>query len=342
MKRELAIEFSRVTEAAAIAAAQYVGLGKKELADAAAVEAMRIVLNEISINGEIVIGEGEIDEAPMLYIGEKVGLSKTSEEQVDIAVDPIDGTRMVAMGQSNSLAVLAVADKGSFLQAPDMYMEKFVVNKEAKDALDARLSVVENVKNAAAASGKALHDFVVMTLAKPRHEKVINDLHDLGVKVYAIPDGDVAASVLVCMPDSPIDMYYGIGGAPEGVISAAVVRALDGNMQARLLLRNQAKGESEENNCHAAIEKKRCKDMGVVPNQVLLLSDLVKTDNIIFSATGITDGDLVKGVSYNKETKIAYTETIVIRGKSRTVRRIASSHYLERKNDLLKKIIYQR
>lgn len=338
MKRELAIEFSRVTEAAAIASAQYVGCGNKILADEAAVEAMRLVLNEIEMQGEIIIGEGEIDEAPMLYIGEKLGTG--TGDALEIAVDPIDGTRMVAMGQANALAVLAVADKGSFMQAPDMYMEKFVVNRLAKDVLDANYSVTENVKRAAKACNKELKDFVVMTLSKPRHEKVIIELHQLGVKVYAIPDGDVAASVLVCMPDSPIDMYYGIGGAPEGVISAAVVRALDGNMQARLLSRVAAKGDTPENQALAKIEMTRCAEMDVKIDEVLTLADMVKTDNIIFAATGITHGDLLKGVHPSlHDPSVVYTETLVIRGKSRTVRRIESAHYLERKSDSLKKII---
>lgn len=338
MKRELAIEFSRVTESAALAAAQYVGCGNKYLADSAAVEAMRLTLNEIEMSGEIIIGEGEIDDAPMLYIGESVGLG--NGDALEIAVDPIDGTRMVAMGQANALAVLAVADKGSFLQAPDMYMEKFVVNRLAKDVLDARLSLTENVKLAAKAANKELKDFVVMTLAKPRHEKIIGELHQLGVKVYAIPDGDVAASVLVCMPDSPIDMYYGIGGAPEGVISAAVVRALDGNMQARLIPRTQAKGDTPENRELEKEELARCKEMGVDTNKVLVLEDMVKSDNIIFSATGITDGDLIKGVRPStKDAGVFYTETLLIRGKSRTVRRIESAHYIERKSPDLLKII---
>lgn len=338
MKRELAIEFSRVTEAAALAAAQYVGCGNKNLSDDAAVEAMRITLNEIEMKGEIIIGEGEIDDAPMLFIGEKVGLGFGDE--LEIAVDPIDGTRMVAMGQANALAVLAVADKGSFLQAPDMYMEKFVVNSLSKDCLDANLSLVENVKLAAKASKKELKDFVVMTLAKPRHEKIISELHQLGVKVYAIPDGDVAASVLVCMPDSPIDMYYGIGGAPEGVISAAVVRALDGNMQTRLISRTEAKGITEENKKLEKEELERCQKMGVTVGSVLTLDDMVKSDNIIFAATGITDGDLLKGVRRSlHDESVVYTETLVIRGKSRTVRKIESAHYLKRKSEKLKNVM---
>lgn len=336
MKRELAIEFSRVTEAAAIGASYHIGDGKKEAADDAAVSAMRLVLNEIEMQGKIIIGEGEIDEAPMLYINEELGLGYGDE--LEIAVDPIDGTRMVASGQQNALAVLAVADKGTFMQAPDMYMEKFVVGNDAKDVLDAELSVIENVKRVAQAIDKPLHEFVVMTLAKPRHEKVIAELHDLGVKVYAIPDGDVAASVLVCMPESPVDMYYGIGGAPEGVISAAVVRALDGNMQSKLIYRTDAKGTSDENKKLEEEEICRCKEMNVEIGKVLKLEDMVKSDNIIFAATGITDGDLLKGVSRSKDGKYAHTETLVIRGKSRTVRRIESTHYLSRKAEELQEI----
>lgn len=336
MKRELAIEFSRVTEAAAIGASYHIGDGKKEAADEAAVAAMRLVLNEIEMQGEIVIGEGEIDDAPMLYIGEKLG--QGFGDKLEIAVDPIDGTRMVASGQQNALAVLAVADKGTFMKAPDMYMEKFVVSRLAKDALDANLDIITNVKNVAAAMEKPLNDFVVMTLAKPRHEKVIQQLQSIGVKVYAIPDGDVAASVLVCVPDSPIDMYYGIGGAPEGVISAAVVKALDGNMQARLVCRCEAKGDTAENRELEVEERRRCEEMGAEIDKVLTMHDMVNNDSIIFAATGITDGDLLKGVKHSKDKKLAHTETLVIRGKSRTVRRIESTHYLEKKSPELQKI----
>lgn len=331
MKRELAIEFSRVTEAAALAGYRYLGRGDKNKADGAAVEAMRIVLNQVNIDGEIVIGEGEIDEAPMLYIGEKVGTGKG--DAVDIAVDPIEGTRMTAMGQANALAVLAVAEKGAFLHAPDMYMEKLVVGPGAKDTIDLNLSLTENLIHIAAKMNKPLETLTVITLAKPRHDKVIAEMQQLGVKVFAIPDGDVAASILTCMPDSEVDVMYGIGGAPEGVISAAVIRALDGDMQSRLLARHQVKGDSEENRIIGEQELERCRQMGIEAGKVLKLGDMARNDNIIFSATGITKGDLLNGIQ--RKGNMATTETLMIRGKSRTIRRILSTHYLDRKDPAL-------
>ncbi|WP_024547489.1 class II fructose-bisphosphatase [Siccibacter turicensis] len=328
MKRELAIEFSRVTEAAALAGYKWLGRGDKNIADGAAVHAMRIVLNQIDIDGRIVIGEGEIDEAPMLYIGEQVGTGKG--DAVDIAVDPIEGTRMTAMGQANALAVLAVGDKGTFLNAPDMYMEKLIVGPGAKGAIDLNLSLAQNLANVAAALGKPITDLTVTILAKPRHEAVIHEMQQLGVRVFAIPDGDVAASILTCMPDSEVDVLYGIGGAPEGVISAAVIRALDGDMQGRLLARHQVKGDSEENRRIGETELMRCKEMGIEADKVLCLEEMARNDNVIFSATGITKGDLLDGIT--RKGNIATTETLLIRGKSRTIRRIQSIHYLDRKD----------
>ncbi|WP_436894142.1 class II fructose-bisphosphatase [Siccibacter turicensis] len=328
MKRELAIEFSRVTEAAALAGYKWLGRGDKNIADGAAVHAMRIVLNQIDIDGRIVIGEGEIDEAPMLYIGEQVGTGKG--DAVDIAVDPIEGTRMTAMGQANALAVLAVGDKGTFLNAPDMYMEKLIVSPGAKGAIDLNLSLAQNLANVAAALGKPITDLTVTILAKPRHDAVIHEMQQLGVRVFAIPDGDVAASILTCMPDSEVDVLYGIGGAPEGVISAAVIRALDGDMQGRLLARHQVKGDSEENRRIGETELMRCKEMGIEADKVLCLEEMARNDNVIFSATGITKGDLLDGIT--RKGNIATTETLLIRGKSRTIRRIQSIHYLDRKD----------
>ena len=274
MKRELALEFARVTEAAALAAHKWVGRGDKEAADQAAVDAMRTMLNRLAIDGEIVIGEGEIDEAPMLYIGEKVGRAYHEEEAkdeleegevpyytpVDIAVDPVEGTRMTAQGQSNAVTVLAVAKKGSFLKAPDMYMEKLIVGPEAKGKIDLERPLMENIENVAKALGKELHEMMVVVLDKPRHTQIIKDLQKLGIKVYALPDGDVAGSILTCLVDSDVDMLYGIGGAPEGVISAAVIRALGGDMQARLKLRNEVKGVSLENDKISNFEKSRCEE----------------------------------------------------------------------------------
>ncbi|MGD8108548.1 class II fructose-bisphosphatase [Pantoea sp. FN0302] len=331
MKRELAIEFSRVTEAAALAGYKWLGRGDKNQADGAAVNAMRIMLNKVDIDGQIVIGEGEIDEAPMLYIGEKVGTG--NGDAVDIAVDPIEGTRMTAMGQANALAVLAVGDRGTFLNAPDMYMEKLIVGPAAKGHIDLNLPLETNLKNIAAASGKTLDELTVTILAKPRHDDVIRQMQQLGVRIFAIPDGDVAASILTCMPDSEVDVLYGIGGAPEGVVSAAVIRALDGDMQGRLLPRHEVKGESEENRRLGEQELARCHEMGINAHQVLTLDMMARNDNVIFSATGITSGDLLKGIT--RQGNIATSETLLIRGKSRTIRRIQSIHYLDRKDTAL-------
>ncbi len=328
MRRELAIEFSRVTEAAALAGYKWLGRGDKNAADGAAVNAMRIMLNQVNINGQIVIGEGEIDEAPMLYIGEQVGTGQG--DAVDIAVDPIEGTRMTAMGQANALAVMAVGDRGCFLNAPDMYMEKLIVGPGAKGCIDLNLPLAENLARVAASLDKPLNELTVTILAKPRHDAVIAELQQLGVRVFAIPDGDVAASILTCMPDSEVDVLYGIGGAPEGVVSAAVIRAMDGDMQGRLLARHEVKGDSEENRRIGASELARCAEMGITAGDVLKLDDMARSDNVIFSATGITKGDLLDGIS--RKGNIATTETLLIRGKSRTIRRIKSIHYLDRKD----------
>lgn len=325
MNRALAIEFSRVTEAAALAAYTWLGRGNKNAADDAAVKAMRYMLNLIHMDAEIVIGEGEIDEAPMLYIGEKVGSGLG--ELVSIAVDPIDGTRMTAMGQSNAISVLAAGGKNTFLKAPDMYMEKLVVGSNVKGIIDLNLPLEQNLRRIASKLGKSLSDLTVMVLAKPRHDAVIKQIHNLGAKVLAIPDGDVAGSVLCCLPDAEVDLLYGIGGAPEGVAAAAAIRALGGDMQARLIPRNEVKGDTEENKKIAANEIQRCAALGIKVNEVLKLEDLVRDDNLVFTATGITNGDLLKGIS--RKGNLASTETILIRGKSRTIRKIQSTHYLD-------------
>ncbi len=335
MNRALAIEFSRVTEAAALAGFAWLGRGDKEAADNAAVQAMRLMLNQVEMDAEVVIGEGEIDEAPMLYIGEKVGNGKG--EQISIAVDPIEGTRMTAMGQASALSVLAAGGKETFLKAPDMYMEKLVVGPEVKGMVDLNLPLEQNLRRVASKMGKLLSQLTVITLDKPRHHEMIKRMQQLGVKVLAIPDGDVAASILCCLPDGGVDMLYGIGGAPEGVIAAAAVRALGGDMQARLLPRDHVKGDTPENQALAAEEIRRCQEMGIEVNQVLKLEDLVRDDNLVFSATGITNGDLLKGI--HRKGNLATTETLLIRGRSRTIRRIQSVHYLDRKDTALYRII---
>ncbi|MCK3656332.1 fructose 1,6-bisphosphatase [Pasteurellaceae bacterium Macca] len=339
MKRSLSIEFSRVTEAAALAAFNWIGRGDKSAADEAAVNAMRLLLNEMEIRGEVVIGEGEIDEAPMLYIGEKVGLGREEDEEITIAVDPIDGTRMTAMGQANALSVLAAGGKNTFLKAPDMYMEKLVVGSEAKGMIDLNLPLEQNLRRVASKKGKLLTQMTVAVLDKPRHQEVIREMQKLGVRVMAIPDGDVAAAVQCCLPQGEfeLDLLYGIGGAPEGVVAAAAVRALGGDMQARLIPRNQVKGNTLENFAHAEKELARCEALNVAVNDVLILDDLVRDDNLVFAATGITHGDLLKGIV--RRGNLATTETLLIRGRSRTIRKIQSSHYLDRKDPALHEMI---
>jgi fructose-1,6-bisphosphatase II len=334
MKRDLAMAFSRVTEGAALAGYKWLGRGDKNAADGAAVEVMRNLLNKTDISGEIVIGEGEIDDAPMLYIGEQVGLGG---DAVDIAVDPIEGTRMTAMGQSNALAVLAAGEKGSFLKAPDMYMEKLVVGPGAKGVIDLDQPLADNLVNIAKALNKPLEALTVITLAKPRHDAIIAEMQAMGVRVFAVPDGDVAASILTCMPDSEVDVMYCIGGAPEGVVSAAVIRALDGDMHGRLMARHDVKGDTEENRRWGEEELKRCKEMGVEANIRLKMDDMARSDNVVFAATGITKGDLLDGIT--RQGNIATTETLLIRGRCRTIRRIKSIHYLERKDDEVRDFI---
>lgn len=328
MKRAISFEFSRVTEAAALAAYDWIGRGDKNAADDAAVKAMRLVMNKMEIRGEIVIGEGEIDEAPMLYIGEKVGRAQVEDDEIAIAVDPIDGTRMTAMGQAGALAVLAVGGKNTFLKAPDMYMEKLVVDNEAKGMIDLALPLEQNIRRVASKKGKLLTQMTVAILAKPRHDEIIRAVQRLGVKVMAIPDGDVAAAVQCCLPDSDLDLVYGIGGAPEGVVAAAAVRALGGDIQARLIPRNQVKGNSPENLSAAEKEISRCAQMNVPVNQLLKLEDLVRDDNVLFAATGITTGELLKGVQ--RKGSMMFTETLLIRGQSRTIRKLASYHDISR------------
>jgi len=297
MKRELALEFARVTEAAALAAHKWVGRGKKESADQAGVDAMRTMLNRLAIDGEIVIGEGEIDEAPMLYIGEKVGLIYNEEEN----------------------------------------MEKLIVGPEAKGKIDLSKPLEDNIHAVAKALNKELKDLMIVILDKPRHKELIKDLQNMGVKVYALPDGDVAGSILTCMIDSDVDMLYGIGGAPEGVISAAVIRALGGDMQARLKLRSEVKGTSLENDKISKFEKLRCEEQGLKVGEILKLEDLAKDDEIIFSATGITGGDLLEGVK--RKGSIARTQTLVVRGLSKTVRYINSIHNLDFKDEKITHLV---
>ncbi|MGK9175450.1 class II fructose-bisphosphatase [Yokenella regensburgei] len=318
----LAWPLFRITEQAALAAWPQTGCGDKNRIDGLAVTAMRQALNDIAIRGRIVIGEGEIDQAPMLWIGEEVGRGVGPE--VDIAVDPIEGTRMVAMGQSNALAVMAFAPRGSLLHAPDMYMKKLVVNGRAAGAIDLALPLAENLRNIASALGKPLESLRMVTLDKLRLQPMIAEATRLGVKVFALPDGDVAASVLTCQQDNPYDLMFTIGGAPEGVISACAVKALGGDMQAELIDFCQAKDDSAENRTIAQQERQRCTEMGVEVNRVYSLEELAGGRDILFSATGVTGGDLVNGIQ--QVANGVRTQTLLIGGADRTCNIINSLH----------------
>ncbi|CAG9416966.1 Fructose-1,6-bisphosphatase 1 class 2 [Providencia alcalifaciens] len=321
---ELASAIASVTEVAAIAAFEWVGKQDKNAADNAAVEAMRNRLNEIDFHGKIVIGEGEIDEAPMLYIGEQVG-KQSSEHHLDIAVDPIDGTRMVACNEHNAIAVLAAAPTGTLLQAPDMYMEKMVVGAAAKDAVHLKNPLEKNLEFLSAALDKPISMLNIAILDKPRHQHIIKTIRNFGANVITIPDGDVLASLLTILPEHPIDMMYGIGGAPEGIISAAIARALGGDMQARLVPRNKAKEDTEQNKLLAAQEAIRCQQMGIEIGEILTLDMMVNTSDVIFSATAITQTVLMNGISNDLHSRSA--STILVNGNNRSMKLISNRYF---------------
>ncbi len=315
-ERNLALEAVRVTEAAAISASSWIGLGNEKKADAAAVKAMRNSLNKLDINGEVVIGEGERDKAPMLYIGEKVGNKKGPK--VDIALDPLEGTTICATGGNNALTVLAFAKKGGFLNAPDVYMNKIAIGGGLpKDLVDLDKSPLKNLKNLAKAKKKEINDLVVCILNRPRHEELISKCREAGARIMLIEDGDVSAVIATSNQQSGVDIYMGIGGAPEGVLGAAALRCIGGQMQGRLIFNDDE-------------EIKRAKILGIKNlNKKYLLNDLASAD-AMFAATGVTDGSMLKGVRITN-SKI-YTESIVMRSQSRTVRKIYASHDLIQKS----------
>jgi fructose-1,6-bisphosphatase II len=316
--RNLALELVRVTEAGAMAAARWVGRGDKIAADQAAVDAMRGVLDFVQMRGVVVIGEGEKDEAPMLYNGEEVGSGEGPE--VDVAVDPLEGTRLTALGQPNAIAVLAVAERGTmFFPGAAVYMEKIAVGPEAIDAIDITRSPTENVQRVAEALGKTPRDVSVVVLERDRHEALIAELREAGAKVNLIRDGDVAPSIAAAQPATGVDMLYGIGGTPEGVISAAALKCVGGGIQGRLWPRN----ETERQELVAA---------GLDPDRVLMTDDLVRGDDIFVAATGVTTGALLRGVLYAKNG--ARTDSIVMRSRSGTVRRIDAQHAFEKLSKL--------
>jgi len=310
--RNLALELVRVTEAAAMAAARWMGRGDKEGADAAAVDAMRVVLQSVPMDGLVVIGEGEKDEAPMLYNGERIG--DGTPPQADIAVDPIDGTTLCSLGRTGALAVIAVGERGSmFNPGPCVYMEKIAVGPDAVGAIDLRRSPADNVRAVAEAQGRSVHDITAVILDRPRHADLIAEVRDTGARIRLIADGDVAGAIATGLTDSGADILIGIGGTPEGVIAAAALKCTGGGMVGRLWPRDD--GERQ-----AAI------DAGYDLDRILTTEDLVQGENCFFAATGITDGELLRGVHYDHTG--ASTESLVMRSKSGTVRRIGAHHRL--------------
>ncbi|WP_134683399.1 class II fructose-bisphosphatase [Brevibacillus migulae] len=319
MERSLTLELVRVTEAAALASARWMGLGKKDEADDAATTAMRKEFENVPMDGIVVIGEGEMDEAPMLYIGEKLG--QGIPPLVDVAVDPLEGTNIVAKGTWNAISVIAIADRGNLLHAPDMYMEKIAVGPKAVGKVDIHAPVADNLKAVAQAVGKDMSDLVAIVLDRDRHDQIIHEIRKAGARIKLIPDGDVAAAINTCFPETGVDILFGSGGAPEGVLAAVALKCLGGEIQGRLLPQNEA-------------ELERCKQMGIAnPQQILYMNDLVKGDDAIFAATGVTDGELLRGVRFQGTR--ATTHSVVMRAKTGTVRFIEGNHRLERKPTLV-------
>ncbi len=317
MDRNLALEFVRITEAAALACSRFMGRGDEKAADQAAVDAMRKAFNSVRINGTVVIGEGERDEAPMLYIGEKVGDNGPEAPAIDIALDPLEGTTICATGGVGAISVIAVASQGCFLHAPDTYMDKIAVGPAARGVIDIDAPVEDNVRKVAKALGKDISEMTVVILHRTRHENLIARVRALGSRIQLIGDGDVSAAVATGIGDSGIDLLIGVGGAPEGVISAAAMKCMDGDFQGRLKFRNEG-------------ERKRASVMGVKDlDRAFSLDDLAK-GSVMFCATGITHGPLLKGVTFQPR-KHARTHSIVMRSQTGTIRHIETEHVLERK-----------
>lgn len=310
MDRNLALEVVRVTEAAALSCARFMGRGDERAADQAAADAMRRAFNDAAIDGTVVIGEGERDEAPMLYIGEKVGTGEGP--QVDIALDPLEGTTICANGGPNALSVIAIAEKGNFLHCPDTYMDKIAVGPAGKGVIDLDQSPTENLRALAQAKGQRVEDLTVVILYRPRHEALIQEARRAGARIKLISDGDVAAAIATAKPDSGIDLLMGIGGAPEGVLAAAALRCVGGDMQGRLKPRNQE-------------EVERCQAMGVKDLSRKFTIEELAGGEVMFAATGVTDGDYLRGVHFFSDG--ASTQSVVMRSKSRTIRFIDATHH---------------
>ncbi|HZR10534.1 MAG TPA: class II fructose-bisphosphatase [Myxococcales bacterium] len=318
MDRNIGLEAVRLTEAAAMASARVMGRGDEKLADQAAVDAMRKAFNQLNIRGTIVIGEGERDEAPMLFIGEKVGKGDATDPEVDIALDPLEGTTITATGGPNALSVIAMSDKGNLLNAPDTYMDKIAVGPSAKGAIDLSKTPSQNLRAIADRKGVYVDNLTVIILNRPRHEKLIAEVRATGARIKLIGDGDVSAAISTCFPETGVDVLMGIGGAPEGVIAAAAIRCIGGDMQGRLAPRNEN-------------EIERAQKMGIKDVKKIFEAEEMARGHVIFAATGVTSGDFLRGVRFFKGG--AETHSVVMRSKSRTIRYIQSRHTFEHKPD---------
>jgi fructose-1,6-bisphosphatase II len=312
--RNLAMELVRVTEAAALAAGRWVGRGDKNAADGAAVDAMRLMIDSVSMDGVVVIGEGEKDDAPMLFNGEQVGSG--SGPQTDVAVDPVDGTTLTSVGQPNALAVFALAPRGAmFFPGPALYMDKVATGPEAADVIDIDAPVAENIRQVAKAKGKRPEEVTVTILARPRHDALIREVRDAGARAFLITDGDVAGAIVAATPRTEVDLLLGIGGTPEGVIAASALKCLGGSIQGKLYPRDEG-------------ERAALLDEGYDLDQVLHTDDLVASDDVFFAATGVTDGYLLDGVTYWPDG--ATTHSMVMRSRSGTIRYVKSDHRFEK------------
>lgn len=317
MDRNLALNLVRVTEAASIGAAKYMGRGDKNAADQAGVDGMRKMFQTMSIEGVVVIGEGEMDEAPMLYIGEVVGAGGQGASKVDIAVDPVDGTTSVAKGLPNAIAVVAMAPRGCLLNAPDMYMDKIAVGPKVAGKIHIDAPIHENLRITAESLNKSITDLTVTMLDRPRHEDIIRQCREAGARIKLFRDGDVAAAMATCFDHTGVDIMLGIGGAPEGVIAAAALKCLGGEFQGKLVP-------------YTDEERERCIKMGVSIEKVYSMEDLVKGNEVYFAATGISDGELLKGVVYTGNNT-AKTHSVVMRAETGTIRFVEAIHRLNKK-----------
>ena len=322
MDRNLPLNLARVTEAAALASAKHLGRGNRNAADQAAVDGMRRMLDTVNIDGIVVIGEGEMDDAPMLYIGEQIGIAGENSLKVDIAVDPLDGTNLVANGRPNAISVLAIAPRGCLLHAPDTYMDKIAVGPKAKGCIDINASVEENIKNVAEVLNKDVSEVTITVLDRPRHDELVAEIRRVGARINMITDGDILGALSTCFDYPGVDMLMGIGGAPEGVISAAAMKCIGGEIQGII---------KPINDDH----RKRCIEMGVDCEKVYYTDDLVKGDEAVFAATGVSYGELLEGVKYYKNNT-ASTHTLVLRSETGTSRFIKSTHKLDMKPEYAK------